>query len=123
MDQSLSMMDLVAMPELDSYTYGMNSGYVCSSLAIGIHKAAGVFKGLEINAKEFGPRDVYMVDVFEKELARPTDCQRADPSLPYCQLLGKQRMYLPGFSSIKPYDRMNERCPAIPPLYMRPDDC
>ncbi|CAI5964173.1 unnamed protein product [Closterium sp. NIES-64] len=41
----------------------------------------------------------------------------------WCQLLGKWRFDLPGFNSIPLYAHMNERCPTLPPNYMRPSSC
>ncbi len=89
-------------------------------------KAAGIFDGLEINAQEFTVKDVYELDIFNTTTfkgARPKTCQEADPHIPFCQLMCLYRINLPTLSTIKPYNRMNEKCPTRPPLYERPKDC
>jgi len=40
---------------------------VCSSFVVAVMKAAGVFGDMEIHATEFTPRDLYMLDVYDKE--------------------------------------------------------
>lgn len=37
--------------------------------------------------------------------------------------MGKHLMELPGFSTIEPYDHMNENCPSKAPAYERPHGC
>jgi hypothetical protein len=119
----------MAMPEIDGWEYSSISphkdglAYVCSSYVAALYKAAGLFDDLEINATEFTPRDVYMLDFFDATYERPQVCVDADPSIPYCQLLGNYRMTLPGYSTISPYARMNERCSSIWPDYIREDGC
>lgn len=53
----------------------------------------------------------------------PEKCRVNDPDLPYCQIMGTHRLVLEGYSTIDPYDHMNERCPSLPPQYFRPDGC
>jgi hypothetical protein len=35
--------------------------------------------------------------------------------------MGKFRVDLPGYSTIKPYSHMNEKCPSVAPEFIRPD--
>ncbi len=58
--------------------------FVCSAYVASVYKAAGLFDDLAINAVEFTPRDVYMLDFFDKNFVRPQACIDADPNLPYC---------------------------------------
>ena len=116
---------LMAMPELDEWEYKDGENYVCSSFVIAIYKAAGIFNGLNINSKEFTPRDIYQLDIFDREYKdrRPDVCKQADPELEYCQIIGKYKLSLNNYSTISPYSGMNEKCPTIPPLYNRPNNC
>ncbi len=67
----------MAMPEIDGWEYSSISphkdglAYVCSSYVAALYKAAGLFDDLEINATEFTPRDVYMLDFFDSAYERP----------------------------------------------------
>lgn len=105
--------------------YGMEPrdgrAYVCSSYVAGLYQAAGLLKN--VNGPEFTPRDIYTLDVFDKNYERPAACVQADPNIPQCQILGRFRMLHPGYSSITPYQHMAERCPSVAPLYQRPDGC
>ena len=124
--RGLNVSEVMAMIEVDGWEYtGFwhdGESMVCSSYVAGLWKAAGLFDGY-INAVEWSPKDVYQVDFFNKNFTRPQACQDADPDQPWCQLLGKYRMTFPGFSSIKPYSHMNERCPSVAPDFYRPDGC
>lgn len=115
------------MPEIDGWEYeGIKPrdgvSYVCSSYVAAAYKAAGLFGDLSINATEFTPKDVYTLALFDSS-ERPEACQKADPDLPYCQILGKYRVLLEGYNTIAPYSQMNERCPTVAPEYPRPDGC
>lgn len=121
--QGLSLTELMALPEQDGWVYSDGESYVCSCFVAGLWIAGGLFEGIEIQATEWSPKDVYQVDFFNTTYARPEQCVEADPDLPYCQLLGKYRMELPGFSTIKPYSHMNEHCPSVAPKFERPEGC
>jgi len=127
--KGLGIEDVMAMPETDGWEYTGEEprdgeSMVCSSFVIALWKAGGVFGDLEINATEFGPNDVYPLNIFEKNIDRPADCVAADPDLPYCQLLGNVRITLPGFNTLEPYSHMNEKCENNWPTYERgPDNC
>ena len=78
----------------------------------------------EISPNEFGPRDVYMLDVFDKNVQRPQECIDDNPDLPYCQIMGKFIFELESelYSSITPYAHMNERCPSQGEVHSCSDD-
>jgi len=97
--------------------------YVCSAYVTALYKAAGLFGDMEINATEFTPKDVYSLNFFDLDFQRPEVCQTADPDQPFCQLTGKYRMTLPGYSTISPYSHMDETCATLAPLYPRADGC
>jgi len=125
--RNLTVEDLMAMVEEEGWVYsGIEPrdgvSYVCSAYVAAAYQAAGLFPG-KINGPEFTPRDVYTLDIFDKNYTRPAVCQNADPDQPYCQILGKYRMIHPGYSTIKPYGSMAEHCPSVAPDYIRPDGC
>jgi hypothetical protein len=124
--RNLSLEDVMAMVEVEGWIYeGITPrdgpAYVCSSYVAGLYQAAGLLTN--INGPEFTPRDIYTLDVFDKNYTRPQACIEADPNAAYCQILGRFRMNHPGYSSIKPYSHMAEKCPSVGPLYNRPDGC
>lgn len=125
--RGLNISDVMAIVEQDGWNYTGEyhdgESMVCSSFVVGLWKAGGLFGDLPINAVEWGPKDVYQVDFFNKNPTRPQQCIDADPNQPWCQLLGKYRMTFPGFSTIKPYAHMNDKCPSIAPDFVRPDGC
>jgi len=98
--QGMSIQDVIAIPEQDGWLYtGLpNDGqaFVCSAYSAAVYKAAGMYDDFEVNATEFTPRDVYMLDFFDANYTRPQQCIDADPNLPYCQLLGKYRIDVTG---------------------------
>jgi len=125
----MNITEAMAIVEQDGWKYDFfyhdGEAYVCSSFVIKIWMAAGIFGDLEINAVEWGPNDVYMVDIFDKDYAskKPQECVNDSPTDPWCQLLGKYRMTFPKYSSIPMYAHMNEHCPTIAPEFFRPDGC
>lgn len=127
--QNMGIDDVMAMVELDGWEYTGEEprdglSYVCSAYVAAMYKAAGLFDDMDIQATEFTPRDVYSLAFFDLDFERPEACVTADPSLPYCQLLGKYRMTLPGYSTVAPYAHMNESCTVNWPDYVRgPDGC
>ena len=88
-----------------------------------MYKAAGVLDDLEINSTEFATMDVYIMKLFDTETPLPDACVKADPNLPYCQLMGKYRVEMPYYNSIEPYDHMFEHCDMNFPTYERDEGC
>jgi len=115
--------DLYAEVEQEGWVYSDGLSYVCSTFVTALWKRAGVFGDLELNATEFTPKDNYQLNIFDTTSKRPQPCVDADPNLPYCQIMGKYRIELPNYNTIKPYSHMNERCPSQNPDYFRPDGC
>ncbi|KAH3758676.1 zinc finger protein, MYND-type [Pelomyxa schiedti] len=125
-EQGISMLDLIAIPEKEEWEYCIEEkcgpSRVCSALVTDILKHAGVFQGIDFYPSEFVPRDVYQMNIYDT--AKPEGCESLDPDLPYCQVGGDLKLYLPGWNSVPLYDHMNERCGALPKDYVRaPDDC
>jgi hypothetical protein len=82
-----------------------------------------IFLRVEKEAMEqLVPKKSYFFDL-EYKNRRPQACQEADPELPYCQIIGKYQVLLDGYSTIKPYSHMNEKCPSVAPTFFRPADC
>ena len=84
---NLSINELVAIPENDSWHYITNHGkqvFTPASFVATALKQLGVFHDLELNAAEFTVADIYKLDIYEKEQARPDICREADFKLPYC---------------------------------------
>lgn len=124
-EKNQTIEELFALPEIEGWEYSDGLNYVCSAFAVAIWKKGDMFGELEINSTEFTPKDVIQMDIFDLEYKekRPEICKEADPELPFCQIMGKYKIDAPGYSSIKPYSRMNERCPSMFPDYYRPDGC
>ena len=128
-NRNMTVEDIMAIPEKDQWVYeGITPrdgwSYVCSAYVAALYKAAGLFDGHSVEGTEFTPKDVYTLDVFDKNYKRPEICEKADPGLPYgCQIMGKYRFTFPNYSTVKPYEKMCEHCPTEAPLYTRPEGC
>lgn len=127
-EQELSLEDVMAMVELDGWEYTSEEprdglSYVCSAYVAAMYKAGGLFDDFDVQATEFTPRDIYTLNFFDLNFTRPEACVAADPTLPYCQLLGKYTMTLPGYSTVDPYSHMNETCTVNWPDYTRDEGC
>ena len=120
-----SFEQVLAMPEPEGLKYSDGLNYVCSCFVVAFWKHGGMFGDLDFSPNEFGPRDVYMLDVFDKNVVRPQECIDDNPDIPYCQLMGKFRFVLEDelYSSIKPYAHMNERCSSQGPDFIREEGC
>ena len=121
--KGMSFEELLAIPERDEWVYSNGKNFVCSAFVTYFYKVGGLFNGIDIQAREFTPRDIYMLDFWDKNYKRPKECVDADPDLPYCQIMGKFKVELPGYSSVHPYSKMNEKCPTQGPKFERPNKC
>lgn len=123
--QGMSLEDVMVMPELDSWSYFDGESWICSALVMGIYKAAGMFDGIEMNAHEFTPNDVYQLAIYDSDFknTRPDVCKQADPTLDYCIIVGPYTVNGNGYNTIQPYPHINERCPTIPPDFVRDVGC
>jgi hypothetical protein len=125
--RNLTLDQVMAQVEVEGWEYkGIEpkdgKAYVCSAYVAAVYAAAGMFPG-PINGPEFTPKDVYTLNIFDLDFKRPDYCEKADPGLPYCMIIGKYRMTHPGYSTIAPYEHMAETCPTMPPDYFRPSNC
>jgi len=128
--RGINFTTLVTMVEKDKWNYVNNEGktgpsLVCCAFVTRMWKEGGLFGDLtdSIQATEFTDWDAYTLNFFAKNQNRSQDCLAADPNLPFCQLLGKYRMKIPDWNTVKPYSHMRERCPTLPPLYLKPEGC
>lgn len=66
----MTISDAMAIVEQDGWKYSGQyhdgESMVCSAFVAAMWKAAGIFDDLDINAVEWGPKDVYQVDIFNK---------------------------------------------------------
>ncbi|OMP04450.1 hypothetical protein COLO4_09645 [Corchorus olitorius] len=119
--------ELLTIPEQDNWTYSDGKSTSCIAFVLELYKEAGLFDPISdsVQVTEFTIKDAYSLKFFENNSSRlPKWCNDADNvELPYCQILGKYRMELPGYNSMDPYPHMNERCPSMPPKYYRPENC
>ena len=118
-----SLEELVAEPELEGLEYHDGLSYVCSCFVVAYYKHGGMFGNIDLSPTEFSPKDLYNLDIFDKEFERPQECIDDNADLPYCQLMGKFVLELNDYSTVKPYDHMNERCPSQGPDFKREDGC
>ena len=121
--QGKKLEKLVAEPELEGIEYHDGQNFVCGCFVIAYYEHGGMFGGIEISPLEFTPRDVYTLDIFDKEFKKPQECIDDNPDLPYCQLMGKFVLDLDNYSTITPYSHMNERCPSLGPDFIREEGC
>ena len=125
-DLNMSLQDLLAIPEKDEWRYDVNEGNEVFTPASFIVQALQQLKILDkyrINASEFTVKDIYELNIYDTEYPKPDQCMEADHQLHYCQMFGRYRVWLPGYSSIDPYDRMNETCPNKYENRWRPEFC
>ena len=64
--------EVMAIVEKEEWIYtnddnSKSEAYVCSAFMAGVYKAAGIFGKIQINPKEFTPKDVYSLKIFNSE--------------------------------------------------------
>ncbi len=125
--RNLTLAQLVTMPEQDTWQYDYDGGrtgpaMVCDVFVSRMWKEGGVFGALsdQINTSEFTDLDIYSLAIFDPIPTIPAACRTAEP---YCQVLGAYYIHLHHFNEYVPFAYMRERCPSVPPLYVRPRDC
>lgn len=119
--RNISIPDLFAIPEKDGQIYSTGEAWVCSSFVAAIWKAGGLFDGLEVNAIEFHPRDIYQIKFFDESRV-PDEC-KVEKEFGWCQMFGDRVMEFNMFNSVEPYSGMNESCGSVPPEYYRVWHC
>jgi hypothetical protein len=122
--QGKSLEQLIAEPEKEGIVYRDGINLVCSCFVVAFWKHGGLFGDIDLSPNEFSPRDVYQIDIFDKNFQKPQECIDDNPDLPFCQVMGKFVFELDEtYSSIKPYDHMNERCSSQGPDFIREEGC
>jgi len=121
--QGKSVEELLAEPEPEGIKYVDGVNYVCSCFVIAFWKHGGLFGDLDFSPNEFGPKDIYHLDIFDKNFQRPQECIDDNPDLPFCQIMGKFIIDLDNYSTIKPYAHMNEKCSSEGPEFVREEGC
>mmetsp|Transcript_26205 Transcript_26205/g.30046 ORF Transcript_26205/g.30046 Transcript_26205/m.30046 type:complete len:554 (+) Transcript_26205:48-1709(+) len=117
----LGLGDVIALVEEEGWVYSQGVAYVCSGLVTATLKRGGVFEGLEIEATEFTPRNLYQLQIFDTQ--KNSNCTDGYPDRAFCQLFGDYDFVLPGFNSVPIYSHMNERCPESAPDFERTPGC
>jgi hypothetical protein len=124
----------VVIPELDEWEYQLKDvnhinlvrkgpSMVCDVFVCRMWKVGGIFGDTKLNCGEFTNLDIYSLNIFDVTSPRPKECVHADPNLNYCQIMGKYRMHLHHYNEYTPFNNMRERCPSIPPKYIRSPKC
>lgn len=121
--RNMTYEEALIIPEKDDWLYYDGENWVCSSFIAGIYKASGLFGNLDIEAHEFVPKDIYQLKIYDNGENRPQECKEADPNINYCMILGKFRIKAEGYNTIEVYEHMNEKCPSVPPFYVRTKGC
>jgi len=128
--QNMSLADVMAMNEQDGWVYygeeprdGLSM--VCSAYVAAVWKAAGMFGDNDVNATEFSPKDVYVMNFFESDPAKlPQECQDSDDQgVTYCQIRGKYKMTFPYYNTVAPYQQMFQSCSVNWPTYEVDPNC
>ncbi|KAB1215216.1 hypothetical protein CJ030_MR4G025816 [Morella rubra] len=126
-ERGSSFDELLTIPEQDDWLYTDGKSTSCVAFILEMYKEAGLFDPIasSIQVTEFTIKDAYMLNFFENNSSQlPKWCNDGDTvELPFCQIRGMYRMELPGYNSMEPYSHMNERCPSLPPKYLRPQKC
>lgn len=122
--RGLTMPDLYAMVEQDSWVYSDGPSRQCSGFVITMWIAGGLFDGVEINAAEFTPRDITELVFLDPNPPVPDNCKQVDPTNKFCQIMGAYRMEFETISTVSPYSHMNEICWCVGPDFARyPVNC
>ena len=108
---NMSLTELIAIPEQEAWRYDENDGapmFSAGTFVAGALRAYGVFGDVKVDPAEFTVKDIYELNIYDREFkGKPDLCIEADYSLDYCQLFGSNRLELPGYSMIDPYENMN----------------
>ncbi|XP_020086548.1 uncharacterized protein LOC109708970 isoform X2 [Ananas comosus] len=125
--QGISFEKLLTIPEQDDWVYIDGKSTSCVVFILGMYKEAGLFEpySSSIQVSEFTIKDAYSLNFFEDNTTRlPEWCNKDDTvKLPFCQIKGRYRMEFPDYNIMQPYPHMNEKCPSLPPNYVRSNYC
>ena len=129
LDRNMTFAEVITIPEQDDWVYSTGKAMVCDVYIVELYKAAGLFGSIvdDIQGSEFTNPDLYTLEFLDPAPKRPTVCEEADPSNPFCQITGNYALTLDDAThkvgSIKPFPHMREHCPGEPPLYEKPANC
>lgn len=122
--QGLTLTEALAQPENDDWIYSDGKSRVCSAFVSTLYKASGILGNLHFQATELTPRDIYNLNIFDRNPKLPDVCRVLDPGLPYCQIIGDHRIDLRSeLGKTAPYVNMFEKCPSQAPEYTRNSYC
>ena len=137
--RGLSFEELIQIPERDTWLYqtkyngrdevAIGRSMVCCAFVCHMWKAGGLFDSLgdRFACGEQTLWDIYSMRIFDEGrmgAGRPAVCKAADPQNPLCQLMGAVTMHLaPDVNTRDLYPNMGERCGALPPEFIRPQQC
>jgi hypothetical protein len=82
--QNTTLLDAMAIPEMDGWEYSDGLSYVCSSFVAALYRHSGMLDEYVYQGTEMTPKDVTSLTIFDKNWTRPAACVEADPDLPYC---------------------------------------
>lgn len=122
-ERGMDIGEVVAIPEKEEWNYEYGKSYVCSCFGAAILLHSGMFGDITYNPQEFAGRDVFMMNIWDKDYDLPEECQQNDPDLPYCQIAGDYKIIPRWYSTIDVYQNMNDHCPSRSPDYFRPEGC
>jgi hypothetical protein len=129
------MMEVVSMPEQDSYEYWNHPtvcnetvrklnctgrSMICEVFVFSTLKAAGVFGDLDFEAAEVDPRSAYLANIWDVQHQWP------DPRCTsgFCQVIGNWTTPLAGAATVDVSPHFAEKCQDLPPSYARvPSNC
>jgi hypothetical protein len=123
--RNITLGELIAMPEQDDWVYSDGLSMVCDVFFCSIAKHAGILGPVadQIQCTEFQNVDAYSLAIFDTTTPPPAACQAADPTLPYCQLLGNWTLQLPNANTLTPYANMRQTCTSLPIDYTWAPGC
>mmetsp|Transcript_7462 Transcript_7462/g.22084 ORF Transcript_7462/g.22084 Transcript_7462/m.22084 type:complete len:553 (-) Transcript_7462:18-1676(-) len=127
--RNLSMADLIAIPEQDSWTYPLDNAscgraagcdgpaMVCNVFVCRMWKAGGLFDA-DFNCGEQTPLDTYSMSVFDLSPELSDACVNGTPyDDEFCQVLGDRVVRLPHVGTVAPFANMSQDCPSKAPNY------
>ena len=124
--RKIKFRELLTIPEEDKWIYNNKirpgRSMVCDVFVLSFLKKSGLFKDYQMEVSEFTPKDLYQLKIFNNTWItdEKLTCLNNDS---WCQILGEYYMDLNNFNSIDIYSNMNQKCPSIPPDYIRDKEC
>lgn len=120
-----TVVQVLAMPELDSYTYNGSAEMVCSEFAARTWQHGFGSQFPPMQGSEQTPKDNYQMAVFDPTFFDKSNCPnglRESPNGNYCQLMGQWQLDLNEYNTISLYAQMNTHCGSQWPKYQRCPD-